>query len=72
MEWILPVIEKQKCVVCAECVDICPTDALGLQEGEIVFLHPHKCTFCTLCEQICSYGAIRCEFSITRNNEVKN
>jgi len=70
MEWNLPIIDKQKCVVCAECVAICPTDAKGLRDEEIVFLYPRKCTFCTLCEQICSYGAIRCEFSITRNNEV--
>lgn len=67
MDWVLPIINEKACVICGDCMDICPTDALGLHAGRIVFLYPHSCTFCTLCEQICSQHAIRCEFTIVPN-----
>ncbi|RJQ44907.1 MAG: 4Fe-4S dicluster domain-containing protein [Anaerolineaceae bacterium] len=65
MDWALPVIDKQKCVICGDCAEICPTGALSLLDKKIIFQNPRNCTFCTLCEQICPQKAIRCEFTIT-------
>lgn len=65
MTWFLPVIDEKKCVVCGDCADICPTDAIGLKDNRVFFRNPANCTYCTLCEQICPQQAIRCEFTIT-------
>ncbi len=73
MDWALPIIDEQKCVMCGDCVDVCPTDALSYYQERIIFLAPHKCTFCSICEQICPQHAIRCEFMIVMGTEeIKN
>jgi len=63
-ERILPVINKQKCVLCGLCVDICPEAVLSLQADKLVFANPQNCTFCAACEESCPEGAVRCEFEI--------
>lgn len=47
-----------KCVGCAECIDVCPTDAITLKRGKAV-IDPEKCTGCNQCIYICSFYAIR-------------
>ncbi|NMC30440.1 MAG: 4Fe-4S binding protein [Pelolinea sp.] len=63
--WALPEIDQRVCIVCGDCAAICPTAALGLRAGRMIFQKPALCTYCTLCEQICPRKAIRCEFTIT-------
>jgi ferredoxin len=63
--WALPEIDQRACIVCGDCAAICPTAALGLRAGRMIFQKPALCTYCTLCEQICPRKAIRCEFTIT-------
>ncbi len=69
MEWALPVIDAKKCVVCGDCVAICPANALGLLNGKLIYCNPRNCTFCTLCEQICPQQAVRCEFVIAEDEK---
>ncbi|MDP2966757.1 MAG: 4Fe-4S binding protein [Pelolinea sp.] len=61
---ILPVINKQKCVLCGLCADACPEGVITLQEGDIVFANPQDCVYCTTCEETCPENALRCEFEI--------
>ena len=60
----LPIINKQKCILCGLCVETCPEDVLELQADELVIANPQNCTFCTTCEETCPEEAVRCEFEI--------
>ena len=60
----LPLIDREKCTLCGDCVQQCPQHVLALLEGRLVFTRPQDCTFCTACEAACPHGAVRCEFSI--------
>ena len=60
----LPIINKQKCILCGQCVDICPEGVLELEEDTLVIANPQNCTFCTTCEETCPEDAVRCEFVI--------
>lgn len=41
----------------AECVDVCPTGALVIEDGEVKFLQD-ECIGCMVCEDSCPYNAI--------------
>ena len=41
----------------AQCMDACPTDAIGLDNG--LELDMGRCLFCTECTDVCPTGAIR-------------
>ena len=60
----LPVINKQKCVLCGLCVDTCPEGVLEIQADDLIIANPQNCTFCTTCEDTCPEDAVRCEFEI--------
>lgn len=47
-----------KCVGCADCIDVCPKDAITLKRGKAV-IDPQKCIGCGLCVYICSFFALR-------------
>jgi NAD-dependent dihydropyrimidine dehydrogenase PreA subunit len=60
----LPIINKEKCVLCGLCADACPENVLALLNGDIVFANPMDCVYCATCEEICPEDAVRCEFEI--------
>ena len=49
--------EKNKCFGCRACVNICPVNAISMQEDEEGFFYPvvntEKCTNCGLCKKSC-------------------
>ncbi len=47
-----------KCVGCADCIDVCPKDAITLKRGKAV-IDPQKCIGCSQCVYICSFFALR-------------
>ena len=47
-----------KCVGCAECIDVCPKDAITLKRGKAV-IDPQECNGCRQCVYICSFFALR-------------
>ena len=56
-----PVIQKNKCVGCMTCADICPSDVYGLQEkgiGVTVIRYPDECWHCNACVRDCLAKAI--------------
>lgn len=54
-----PVVEKESCTLCGQCVQRCPSSAVVLDRNmrEIGF-NLDECIFCSLCAQICPAGAI--------------
>lgn len=45
------------CTMCLTCVEICPTQAIVLQEGHLVF-EQDECTNCGICISACPEGVI--------------
>lgn len=50
---------EKNCSGCAACLNICPKDAIYMQEDEMGFLYPRidekKCIRCGKCQQVCNY-----------------
>ena len=66
-EWPKAIVIEDNCIGsgCELCINICPFDALSLQESPtnkdfygIATLNERRCTGCRLCEQACGWGAI--------------
>ena len=52
-----PVIDKTKCNLCGQCVDICAFNALSIENSELV-VNNYFCEGCGACEEVCPRGAI--------------
>jgi electron transfer flavoprotein alpha subunit len=50
-------IDRDKCVACSECVEVCPVGAIEVEEETARV--DDTCTLCGLCVDACAYGAIR-------------
>lgn len=50
-------IKHAGCLQCAGCCSVCPTRALELVGGKIVF-YPEKCIQCGACVRICPANVI--------------
>lgn len=50
-------IDETKCTNCHECINHCPTGALGLIQ-EIIVHNAYECNYEKECEQICENNAI--------------
>lgn len=52
-----PVLNKELCVVCSECVELCPTAAISINSEGIVETDIMKCIKCCACVKGCPAGA---------------
>lgn len=54
--------EKKSCCACGACSNICPKQAIHMQEDEYGFLYPQideeKCIHCGACKRVCAYQNI--------------
>ena len=50
-------IDKEKCTGCGACVDVCPVDALKLENDKAV-VDPETCIDCGTCVDECPVEAI--------------
>ncbi len=50
------VIDREKCIGCSACVDVCPFDALSMEDDVAVV--NEKCTLCSACLDVCPVDAI--------------
>jgi len=51
-------IDSEKCTGCGICVDVCPLEAISLNDG-IAVIDEDTCTECGLCVNECPNDAIR-------------
>lgn len=50
-------VKPEKCVACMKCVRVCPTEALRIRNGSVVF-DEDRCIDCGRCISACKYGAL--------------
>lgn len=51
-------VDSAKCNGCGDCLEVCPTGAIGLVDGKAV-INGSECVGCGVCLRVCSEGAIR-------------
>lgn len=51
-------IDKNKCIGCGKCVELCPINNLSLKEGKST--SNNRCTMCYRCISLCPVKAITC------------
>ena len=47
------IVASGKCIGCASCVTICPTDVFGYEDERPVDARPDACVHCVLCADVC-------------------
>ncbi|MCX8123478.1 MAG: nitroreductase family protein [Spirochaetes bacterium] len=52
-----PIIDKQKCTRCGECINICPKEVLSIQNKQITIIND-DCILCSHCYCVCRFDAI--------------
>ena len=48
---------ENKCTGCGTCLDVCPTEAITMQDGHAVITM--ECIDCGACPRVCPEGAIK-------------
>jgi len=54
----IPTVDEDKCTGCGICIDICPVNAISLQEDGIAIIDKNTCTNCRICVEKCPVNAI--------------
>lgn len=52
-------IDRDKCDGCGVCVEMCPNDALRLDEDEKAYVKYDECWYCGCCELECPRKAVK-------------
>ena len=52
------VVDKEKCVGCEECVNVCPVDVYEMQDEKSVPVNEEECIGCESCVDVCEQEAI--------------
>lgn len=62
------IIDKNKCIKCRLCENICPNKSIKLEQGKFPEFYKQKCCFCRLCTKICPKQAITVNDSTEENS----
>lgn len=64
-----PIINREKCIKCGTCVQICPLDVFRMEisgsEKKIVVKYPDECWHCRACEKDCGVNAIQMRYPLS-------
>lgn len=62
-----PIIEKEKCVFCTVCAEICPLNVLKAdkEKKEIVVRYPEECWHCRACVVDCPKEAVSIRYPLS-------
>ncbi len=55
---MFPRIDKEACIDCCECVNVCPGLVFSHTEEGVKVTHPQECIECRACEDACPTGAL--------------
>lgn len=50
--------ERDRCVACGVCMNVCPRDAISISHGSYAVVDESKCIGCGLCEKACPAGVM--------------
>lgn len=62
-DW-LPIIDPETCTGCGDCVEVCPTQTLALQDNVAIVARPEACNYSACCENVCPVDAIELPYQI--------
>ena len=51
-------IDQKKCIGCGTCVEMCPVNAISINENGKAEINQELCIKCGTCEAVCPVGAI--------------
>ena len=65
-----PIIDKEKCIECGTCAQICPLDVIRFAKNEegkkvVVVKYPYECCHCRACVKDCPKGAISMRYPLS-------
>jgi NAD-dependent dihydropyrimidine dehydrogenase PreA subunit len=52
---MIKIVNIEKCDGCGACVNGCPTQVLGIENGKVALVDAFYCTDCGLCREACQY-----------------
>ncbi len=73
-DWLLPLIDQDKCSACGVCVEVCARDALAISlpkyKGDLavfaLLIDEKACVGCSICAEYCPLQVIRMEKKVQR------
>jgi NAD-dependent dihydropyrimidine dehydrogenase PreA subunit len=68
-EWVLPLIDLERCVGCGLCAECCPGSVVAMVDRRPMVRKPRACTYCGDCEVLCPTDAIALQYEIVLPNE---
>jgi NAD-dependent dihydropyrimidine dehydrogenase PreA subunit len=54
-----PVVDKEKCMGCENCVEICPSEVYKMEADKSVPVRPEDCIECGACVDQCPVDSIK-------------
>jgi ferredoxin len=65
---MIPVINKEECTGCGNCIEVCPPQALRIEDGKVC-LREDLCEECGFCASECPVEAITIPFPKSKDAE---